>query len=45
MELGESYGRVKGILEEPKEYRDSTERPTEITNPWEPPETETPTNE
>lgn len=36
MELREAYGRVKRRIEGPKEYRDSTGRPTESTNldPW-----------
>ena len=32
MELGESHGRVGGRIERPIENRDSTERPTELTN-------------
>ena len=32
MELREAYGRVKRRIEGPKEYRDSTGRPTESTN-------------
>jgi hypothetical protein len=47
MELGESCERVGRKIEEPKEDRDSTRRPTEATNldPWGLPETETFTKE
>ena len=47
MELREAYGRVKRRIEGPKEYRDSTGRPTESTNldPWGLLETEPPTKE
>ena len=47
MELREAYGRVKRRIEGPKEYRDSTGRPTESTNLYLQglPETEPPTKE
>ena len=47
MELGKSYGRGGGIIEEPKEDRNSTRRLTESTNldAWELSEIELPTNE
>jgi hypothetical protein len=47
MELGKSYGRGGGIIEEPKKDRYSTRRLTESTNMdlWGLPETEPPTNE
>jgi hypothetical protein len=42
MELGEFYRRVGRKIEGPEEDRDSTGRPTELTNldPWGLPETE-----
>jgi hypothetical protein len=47
MELRESYERVEGRTEGPKEDSDSTGRPTESINldTWELPETEPPTKE
>jgi hypothetical protein len=47
MELWDSYGRVGRRIEGPKKDRNSTRRPTESNNldPWEFPETQSPTKE